>query len=151
MHKKVRKASEIGLLQGRMLSRRDALRLGALAGIAAAVSAACGGGGGDDEPGGASAAEPTVALPTNTPTPLPQADITVTDAGFEPKELTIKENTLVVWTWKNTTQEHNILLSGLASPKQASGKFERKFPAGQGTFNYQCGVHPTETGKIIVT
>ncbi len=149
MNIRVRKAKELGLMQGRMLSRRDALRLGALAGAAAALSA-CGGGGGGDEAPAANAAEPTATVPANTPTPLPQAAITVTDAGFEPKELTVKENTLVVWTWKDTTQEHNVLLSGLASTKQASGKFERKFPAGQGTFNYQCGVHPTETGKIIV-
>lgn len=125
------------------------LCVGAFSGLAA-LNVACGGGGDGDTPA-ANAAEPTVAVPTNTPVPLPVVEIKVTDNKFDPVELRIKENTVVKWTWEGTTNQHSILLSGLESTKQTSGSFERKFPAGQGTFNYQCGVHGAAmSGKIIV-
>lgn len=137
LHISVRKLSQVVLC------------VGAFSGLAA-LSVACGGGGGEDTPA-ASAAEPTVAQPTNTPVPLPVVEIKVTDNKFDPAELRIKENTVVKWTWEGTSNQHSILLSGLESPKQATGSFERKFPAGQGTFNYQCGVHGAAmSGKIIV-
>lgn len=75
--------------------------------------------------------------------------VSIENFSFKPQALTIKAGTTVTWT-NNDTVVHNIKSAEFSSPDMKQGDtFQHKFDKA-GTYDYNCGVHPTMTGKIIV-
>jgi plastocyanin len=85
-------------------------------------------------------ARPTVTL----------AAVKIQNFAFKPKALYITVNTKV--TWKNyDSTGHNATFKGFHSPTLATGgTWSHKFTT-VGTFKYHCTIHPTMTGKVVVT
>lgn len=136
-----------------MFSRLEqGLKIFALVGALAAVSAVLASCGGSGDDGGGSG---TVKLVNQgveaTQTPPPVVVIKISDNKFEPAEVTVKAGTKVRWEWSGNNP-HSVLIGGNASEqKTGSGTFERDFRGGGSSFPYQCGVHGAAmTGKIIV-
>ncbi|HUS26105.1 MAG TPA: cupredoxin domain-containing protein [Nevskiaceae bacterium] len=90
-----------------------------------------------------------------------EAQIRITDKGFEPAVLTIDKKTTV--TWVNATSTPHRVVSGVypdqAGPQRFdSGKNKPLGPEGvfsvvfskQGSYNYYDGQNPTVGGQIIV-
>jgi plastocyanin len=77
--------------------------------------------------------------------------VTIRDASFKPKNITIEKGTRVKWTNKgdlvhNVTRKNGKWTSGPLSPGET---FARTFKV-KGTINYLCTIHGF-TGKIVVT
>lgn len=86
-----------------------------------------------------------------SPTPRPEAKITISDNAFAPAQLTVKAGTKVVWEWGGSNP-HSIMLAGQDSgQKTGSGTYERTFDTPGSSFPYQCGVHGASmSGRIVV-
>ncbi len=74
------------------------------------------------------------------------------DKAYEPSPLTIKKGDTVKWTNKDfgihtITENNGLFSSEELRPDQI---FEYTFSS-TGTFDYHCNIHPTMTGKIIVS
>jgi len=88
-----------------------------------------------------SAAPTTEATVPNT--------IVIKNFAFSPATLTVKAGTVVTWT-NNDSVTHNIKSTGFNSPDLATGdSFKFTFNTA-GTYSYNCGIHPTMTGTIVV-
>lgn len=89
-----------------------------------------------------------------TPTPdtnRPVVEIEVKDNSFTPETITVKQGTKVVWKWVETSNQHSVLMSGVKSPEQSSGTYERNFDQKGVSYSYQCGVHGAAmAGRIVV-
>lgn len=123
----------------------------------ALLTAACGGGG--DDNGGSGGGDQNVKLENvntqnATPTPdtnRPVVEIEVKDNAFSPETITVKQGTKVVWKWVGTSNQHSVLMSGVKSPEQSSGTYERNFDQKGVSYSYQCGVHGAAmAGRIVV-
>ena len=91
----------------------------------ATALAACGGGGDDKASSGdlSSIKNNNISLQQGSPTPRPEAKITISDNAFTPDTLTIKAGTKVVWTWTGSN-DHSVLLGGQDSgQKTGSGTY----------------------------
>lgn len=97
----------------------------------------------------------TTAPSTTTPAPgstsnaVEPNNIIISNFSFSPETLNVKVGTTVTWT-NNDSVTHNIKSSSFNSPNLSTGdtfKFTFNTP---GTFNYNCGIHPSMTGTIIV-
>ena len=113
---------------------------------------ACGGGGaktGDDASGIVNSNISNAAQ--GSPTPRPEAKITISDNAFSPATLTVKAGTKVIWEWTGKNP-HSILLGGQSSgEKTGSGTYDRSFDTPGTTINYQCGIHGAAmAGRIVV-
>jgi len=114
------------------------LALLALSGVAAAVSCSSGS---------------TSTTPPATTTSSPgTAAVAIQNFAFSPATLTVTVGTKVTWTNKDsathtvTSLQGNVLNSGnIASGGTFSFTFSQK-----GTFDYQCAIHTSMTGKVIV-
>lgn len=102
-----------------------------------------------------SSSTPSVAVASSAPVsaPVPPAEQTVQieikDFSFNPAEVTVVVGSTVVWTNKDAIS-HDIKSNAFNSPLLDTGKtFEKKFTSA-GTYDYNCGIHPSMTGKIIV-
>lgn len=75
--------------------------------------------------------------------------IEIKDFSFVPNSLVAHPGDTV--TWINSDQAvHNILAEAFHSPDLNQGdEFKHTFNE-PGTFVYNCGIHPTMLGKIIV-
>lgn len=76
--------------------------------------------------------------------------VTINNFSFKPSTLTIKANTKV--TWKNSDKvPHTVVSTDLFESKMLTkGKnFTFKFTT-PGTYDYNCSIHPSMKGKIIV-
>jgi len=97
---------------------------------------------------------PTVpTTPKSTPSTTPSsggANVTIADFSFSPATVTVAVGTKV--TWKNTgATDHTVTGTGWDSGNIASGSQYSKTFDTAGTFDYHCSIHPTMTGKVIVT
>ncbi len=72
------------------------------------------------------------------------------DFKYLPEEITITEGTKV--TWKNPDVEaHTVTATGWDSGViEAGNSYSRTFDTA-GTYEYRCVLHPTMTGRLIVT
>ena len=76
--------------------------------------------------------------------------VSIENFSFNPSVLTVTVGTTVVWT-NNDTAVHTIKSATFNSKDLSKGDtFEYKFDKA-GTYDYSCGIHPTMTGRIIVT
>lgn len=93
------------------------------------------------------------APPNATPNPTSEAttpnSIIIQNFSFNPQTLTVKVGDTVTWT-NNDSAVHNIKSSSFNSTGLNTNdtfKFTFNTP---GTFSYNCGIHPSMTGTIIV-
>jgi plastocyanin len=85
----------------------------------------------------------------NTPTIVSANTVIIKNFSFQPSTLTIKTGTTVTWENQDSAG-HNIKSTTFNSQiLQMGEKFQFTFNT-KGTFVYNCGVHPTMTGTIIV-
>lgn len=83
-------------------------------------------------------------------TPVPaSSSVSIENFSFNPGTLTVAVGTTVTWT-NNDSTTHTVKSSSFNSSSLAPGDtFSFKFDS-KGTFNYNCGIHPTMTGTIVV-
>ncbi|MBI4216161.1 MAG: cupredoxin domain-containing protein [Chloroflexi bacterium] len=101
---------------------------------------------------------PTPIPPTPTPTPVPAVQgVDLRNFAFQPASLTAKVGTAVIWTNRDTATTHTV--TSTATPEGASGFDSGELLNGQtfrltlgkvGRYTYQCILHPSMTGEIIV-
>ena len=92
---------------------------------------------------GASAAPKTPKVTT--------VNVDISNYLFKPRTLKITRNTKVVWTNHDTTG-HTVVFTDFGT-KRALGlnkTWSHKFTT-DGTFKYECTLHPGMTGKVVVT
>ncbi len=117
-------------------------RSAAAAGLLLLALSACGS---DDE---ASTAAPSAAA--GAPTDM----IEVKDFAFNPEMATVKAGTPVTWVFKDSA-DHNVAPVGESelekSPDLSDGKTFTFTFTKPGTVEYQCGIHNSMTGTVVVT
>lgn len=84
-----------------------------------------------------------------TPNPDGSYPVSIINFAFSPAVLNIDSGDTVTWT-NNDTAIHRISGGSFQSNDLAKGQtFSFKFTA-SGEFDYNCGIHPSMKGKIIV-
>ena len=76
------------------------------------------------------------------------ASVAVKDDVFEPEEIRVVAGQQVTWTWEGKNP-HNVRSDDFASKIQTDGSFSFTFED-PGTLDYNCTVHPSMTGSIVV-
>ena len=109
-------------------------------------------------------ATPTVGTVTTAPSPSEtmmkknEADVTLTENGFEPQTITVKVGEKIVWTNKSgsTATVHSNPHPIHTDYKPLNlGKFDEggtlEFtPTEAGTYHYHDHLHPNRTGTVVV-
>jgi plastocyanin len=79
--------------------------------------------------------------------------VNVTDAGFDPEDITVPPGATVTWSWTGSL-DHSVTFADASitdSPTQASGSFSTTMPTTPGTYTYLCSEHPVAmTGSVQV-
>lgn len=78
--------------------------------------------------------------------------VSIRNFAFVPATITVKRGDTVVWT-NNDSVPHSVTGDGgdIASPTLKPGQsYSFKFTAGDTSFIYHCGFHPSMTGKVVV-
>ncbi len=87
---------------------------------------------------------------TPTPTPAPRT-VTIQNFAFSPTPLNIKVGDTVVWTNRDSAPHTVTGSGGMASPTlNTNDTYSLKFNT-VGTFTYQCSIHSSMTGSVVVT
>jgi len=77
--------------------------------------------------------------------------VLISGFAFEPEELTVKKGDSITWINKDIAP-HNVTISDnqkMISPNLLTGeKFTFKITS---DFDYECGLHPSMLGKIIIS
>jgi len=87
---------------------------------------------------------------TNGTTP----SVTVGDDFFNPTSIQVSPGAMVTWTWSsnrvhNVTFENNTIID---SGDRGGGTYETAMPTTDGTYGYQCKIHPiTMNGSVTVS
>ncbi len=83
--------------------------------------------------------------------PIPNSiRVTIKDFKFSPADLTLKQGDTVTWTNEDDVQ-HTVKFDFKESSKLSKGgTFSFTFYE-KGTYTYHCGIHPSMTGRIIIT
>ncbi|MFH0740226.1 MAG: cupredoxin domain-containing protein [bacterium] len=92
------------------------------------------------------------ALPTaSTTEPTAQVtEVVIKKLAFEPAQVQVKIGEEVKWT-NQDSENHTVMGDGFGSQQLTKGQsFSRAFGEA-GSFNYHCSLHPSMTGKIIVS
>ena len=78
--------------------------------------------------------------------------VTITATAFKPARVTINTGDAVRWT-NSDTKNHQVVANNgaFASPTIAPGKAYTHVFGTAGTFRYHDALHPTLTGRVIVT
>jgi plastocyanin len=85
----------------------------------------------------------------NTVQNIPANTIIINNFAFQPSSLTVKSGTTVTWENQDSVG-HSIKSTSFNSQiLQTGDKFQFTFNT-KGTFNYNCGIHPSMTGIIVV-
>ena len=86
---------------------------------------------------------------TNT-IPAESNMITINNFAFEPSEITVDKGTEVTW-FNNDNAVHTVVSLGLFESGTLNKGSEFKFAFNEpGEYNYNCGIHTSMTGKVIV-
>jgi plastocyanin len=132
-----------------------------LAALGIVIAAACGGSSGDTTTTGPGNQPGNGGNNNNNPN-----TVTLVDSSFNPANITVKAGQTVTWQWAACTDTtggygyggypcvtHQIMFddgSGVTSPKQDQGTFNRTFSAA-GTFKYHCVIHGSYmSGQVVV-
>lgn len=87
---------------------------------------------------------------TSTVSPISGNAISIQNFAFSPAILTVKKGTTVTWT-NNDSAPHALKSNTFNSNMLSKGQqFSFTFDT-IGSFDYSCSIHPSMTGKIIVT
>lgn len=92
---------------------------------------------------------------TTTPPAAQQGleNVVIENFAFTPSDITIEVGEIVKWT-NSDTAPHTVTSvggGGLASGNLQPGQSYQKTFTEVGTFDYQCTIHPSMTGRVIVT
>lgn len=87
------------------------------------------------------------ASPGNTPA---KNTVNIQGNAFSPAEITIKQGESVTWVNKDSVGHTVVSLTFTSTLLDTGQSFTQVF-ASAGTFEYRCSVHPSMSGKIIVT
>lgn len=101
--------------------------------------------------------QPTVAStsqastqPTAQPSPAPNStSVTIQNFAFSPAVVTVQQGGTVTWTNKDSTT-HTVTFADGSSDVASGATFTKTFND-LGVFDYHCTIHPTMTGKVVVT
>ena len=69
--------------------------------------------------------------------------------SFDPETVQIKTGETVTWKWADSSG-HNVTFPSFHSKTKTGGTYAHTFTT-PGTFDYKCTIHPTMTGKVVVT
>jgi plastocyanin len=96
----------------------------------------------------------------NTPSGAVATDkVTIKNFAFDPPIITVKSGTTVTWTNEDAAA-HQVASDPHPTHTDLPGLISDPFAQGQtysftftkvGTFGYHCHIHPSMTGKVIVT
>ena len=89
--------------------------------------------------GGGSSKAPATSGPT----------VTLRALSFSPDTIQVRAGDTVTWKWGERIG-HNVTFPSFHSKTVSSGTYTHTFSS-SGTFSYRCTIHPTMTGKVIVT
>jgi plastocyanin len=78
------------------------------------------------------------------------ATVEIKNYAFNPTTVTIGAGQTVQWNFNDNGVAHNVIGDdGMHSSDQASGSFRHTFKH-SGTFNYQCSLHASMHGVVVV-
>jgi plastocyanin len=78
------------------------------------------------------------------------ATVQIKDYAFNPTTVTIKAGQTVQWNFADNGVAHNVIGDdNMRSSDQASGSFRHTFRRA-GTFNYECSIHASMHGVVVV-
>ncbi len=122
------------------------IRIPILAIAAVLAAGACGGS------GGTGSTSPGNGVTTTPPTPPVQTNqVSVGDDFFTPPNIQVPVGTTVTWTWTPTAATHNVtFVDGAVSGDKAAGATYQRTFATAGTFNYNCTIHGSMVGSVLV-
>lgn len=91
--------------------------------------------------------------PTTPTAQVGQQNVVIDNFAFTPAEVTIEVGQTVQWTNADSTNHTvtSVGAGGLNSGPLANGQSYQKTFTEAGTYEYQCSIHPSMTGKVIVT
>jgi plastocyanin len=81
--------------------------------------------------------------------PVATSTISVQDNTFEPAAAEVAAGETVTWNWEGNS-DHNVVGDGFESDAQSDGSFTHEFDQ-PGTYEYQCTLHGSMQGRVIVT
>lgn len=93
---------------------------------------------------------PTATPPPATPYPGLQVSIEIKGFAFNPQTITVNKGTNVTWTNKDSVAHTVKSLGNFESPVLQNGQSWSYTFNETGTFGYNCGIHPSMTGKVLV-
>ena len=76
-------------------------------------------------------------------------NVTIINFSFSPKEITIKPGDTVIWT-NNDSVTHTVTGIGWGSNNLTLGQTYSKVFDTVGTFTYNCSIHTSMTGSVVV-
>lgn len=78
------------------------------------------------------------------------AEVSIDGLAFKPGKITVQPGETVTWT-SDTSSSHTVVVSGVESQRLRKGaQFSHTFTA-PGEYPYQCGVHRSMKGVVVVT
>lgn len=87
--------------------------------------------------------------PETTAAPATPNTVTISGFAFSPTPLTVKQGTTVTWVNQDSAT-HNIKSSFFNSKDMDKGGSVTFTFSTKGTFTYNCGIHPSMVGTVIV-
>lgn len=102
------------------------------------------------QPAPAQSPATTPAITTATTAPGATAAVEIKDFAFNPATITIEKGTTVTWTNKDSAP-HTVTGDTFGSETLSQGQAFGYIFNEAGTFEYQCHIHPSMRGKVIVT
>ncbi len=100
---------------------------------------------------------PAQSVTTTTPAttqpataPASVAMVEIKGFAFNPATITISKGTTVTWTQKDSAQ-HTVTGNNFSSDVLSQGQTFSYTFNDTGTFEYNCHIHPSMRGKVVVT
>ena len=126
--------------EGRELNRRVELKVTASSGGVTVASPV---------PPAADGAAPAPAEPESAPAAGGANTVTIANFAFSPATLTVPVGTTVTWTNQDGSN-HFVKFTDAASDRLKKGStYTRTFTAA-GSYAYECSIHPSMTGTVVV-
>ena len=92
---------------------------------------------------------PSSTIPNPTSKTVSPNNVSIENFSFNPQALTVKVGAEVTWI-NNDSTIHDIKSSTFNSAGLNAGDTFKFTFSSVGTYDYNCGIHPVMTGKIIV-